>query len=126
VAILAGPVTKRGDNSVGRCGRPRHFVCVLRKAWNPPLGGCCERRPYRPLQVIGVLAAVPPIARKSRQLSRFAERAGKLPIPAQSNLAKSGERLHAKPGPNLVGALSASQCSTTLPRDSYRTNFVML
>jgi hypothetical protein len=53
------------------------------------------RRPYRPLQVIGVLAAVLPIARKSLQFSRSAERAGRLPIPAQINRAKPGERLHA-------------------------------
>jgi hypothetical protein len=33
--------------------------------------------------------------RQSQQFSRFTERAGRLPIPVKSNLAKSGERLHA-------------------------------
>jgi hypothetical protein len=80
------------------------------------------RRPYRPFQVIGVLAAVLPIARKSRQFSHSAECAGKLPTPAQVNLAKSGERLHANTTPIPWAASSASQCSTKLPRGSYRTN----
>jgi len=106
--------------------RATALLCVLRKAWDPPLGGRCARhlrRPYWPLQVIGVLAAVLPIARKSVQFSRSAECAGKLlPIPAQINLARSGERLHANTAPILWAALSASQCSTQLARDSYRTN----
>ena len=116
----------RGDGSVRRCGPPRRCVCV-----------CCVRRgirrsggivrgrlwrPYRPFQVIGVLAAVLPIARKSQQFSRSAECAGKLPTPAQVNLAKSGERLHANTAPIPWAASNARQCSTKLPRGSYRTN----
>jgi hypothetical protein len=66
------------------------------------------RRPYRPLQVIGVLAAILPIARKSLHFNPSAERAGRLPIPAKTNLAKSGERLHAKMVAILWAALSAS------------------
>ena len=123
VAIIAGPVSKRGDGSVRRCAL-RATVCGLRRGVRRS-GGVMRgrlRRPYRPLQVIGVLAAVLPIARKSLQFSRSAERAGKLPIPAQFKLAKSGERLHANAAPILRAALSASQCSTKLPRDSHRTN----
>jgi hypothetical protein len=67
------------------------------------------RRPFRPLQIMSVLAAVLPIVRKSLRCSRSAERAGRLPISAKINLAKSGERLHANPGPNPRTALSASQ-----------------
>ena len=87
----------------------RASMCVLRKAWGPPLGGVMRgrlRRPCRPLQVIGVLATVLPIARKSRQFSCSAERAGKVPIPAQINLARSGERLHA----NMVRPVGRSEC----------------
>ena len=78
----------------------RASMCVLRKAWGPPLGGVMRgrlRRPCRPLQVIGVLAVVLPIARKSLQFSPSAERA----VGCQYRLrpiAKSGERLHAKMG----------------------------
>jgi hypothetical protein len=40
VAIREGPVGKRGDGDVGRCGSAP--LCVSRKARGPPLGGCCE------------------------------------------------------------------------------------
>jgi hypothetical protein len=101
-------------------------VCVALGAESAAWGGVVRgrlRRPYRPLQVIGVFAAVLPIARKSVQFSRSAECAGKLlPIQAQINLARSGERLHANTAPIPWAALSASQCLTRLARDSYRTN----
>jgi hypothetical protein len=103
--IIAGPVNKRGDGSVRRCGLPRHGVYCVRRGIRRS-GGVVRgrlRRPYRPLQVIGVLAAVLPIARKSLRFSRSAECAGKLPIPAQVNLATSGERLHANHGPGPLG-----------------------
>jgi hypothetical protein len=83
-------------------------VCCVRRG-KRRLGGVVRgrlRRPFRPLQVIGVLAAVLPIARKSLSFSRSAERAGKLPIPAQINLAKSGERLHA----NMAHPVGRSEC----------------
>jgi hypothetical protein len=42
VGNIAGLPIKRGDGSVGRCGSAAPLcVCVLRKAWSPPLGGCC-------------------------------------------------------------------------------------
>ena len=123
--IIAGPVSKRGNGSVRRCGLPRQCVCCVRRGIRRS-GGVVRgrlRRPCRPLQVIGVLAVVLPIARKSVQFSRSAECAGKLlPAPAQINLARSGERLHANTAPILWAALSASQCSTQPARDSYRTN----
>jgi hypothetical protein len=49
--------------------------------------------------VIGVLAAVLPIARKSLLVRPSIERAGRLPIPAKVDLAESGERLHANTAP---------------------------
>src|ERR1700751_541133 len=103
---------------------PRHCVCRVRRGVRRSGGVVRGRlqRPYRPLQVIGVLAAVLPIARKSLRFSRSAECAGKLPIPAQVNLATSGERLHANPVPAQWATLSAIQCSTTLPWGGYRTN----
>ena len=98
VAIIAGPVSKRGDGSVGRCGSAAPLcVCRVRRGVRRSGGVVRGRlqRPYRPLQVVGVLAAVLPVAGKSLRFSRSAERAGRLPIPAQINVAKSGERLHA-------------------------------
>ena len=76
---------------------PRHCVCRVRRGVRRSGGVVRGRlqRPYRPLQVVGVLAAVLPVAGKSLRFSRSAERAGRLPIPAQINVAKSGERLHA-------------------------------
>ena len=91
-------------------GLPRHCVCCVRRGVRRS-GGVVKgrlRRPYRPLQVIGVLAEVLPIARKSFQFSPSAERAGRLPIPAKTNLAKSDERLHAKMVAILWAALSVS------------------
>jgi hypothetical protein len=41
VAIITGPVSKRGDGGVGGCGSAAP-LCVLRKARGPPLGGCCD------------------------------------------------------------------------------------
>jgi hypothetical protein len=49
-----------------------------------------------------------PIASQSQQFSRSAERAGRLPIPVKSNLAKSGERLHATMAPTLWATPKAS------------------
>jgi hypothetical protein len=64
VAIIAGPVFKRGNGSVGRCGSAAP-VCVLRRPCGPPLGGCCA----------GTLAAaVPAISGQWRIGSGSAER----------------------------------------------------
>jgi hypothetical protein len=41
VAIIAGPVSKRGDGGVGRCGSAAP-QCVLRKACGPAARGGCE------------------------------------------------------------------------------------
>ena len=109
VAIIAGPVSKRGDGSVGRCGDCATLCVFCVRRGLRRSGGVVRgrlRRPCRPLQVIGVLATVLPIARKSRQFSCSAERAGKVLIPAQINLAKSGERLHA----NTVRPMGRSKC----------------
>ena len=126
----------RVANNSGSGYQARRLQCETLRA-TTPLCVCCVRcgirrsggivrgrlwRPYRPFQVIGVLAAVLPIARKSQQFSRSAECAGKLPTPAQVNLAKSGERLHANTAPIPWAASNASQCSTKPPRGSYRTN----
>ena len=124
MAIIAGPISKRGDGSVGRCGDCATLCVFCVRRGLRRSGGVVRgllRRPCRPLQVIGVLATVLPIARKSRQFSCSAERAGKVPIPAQINLAKSGERLHANTV-RPMGRSSATQSSIELPRDSYRTN----
>src|SRR5215471_1832583 len=86
-----------------------HFVCFASGVGSAARGGVVRgrlRRPYRPFQVIGVLTTVLPIARNSRQFSCFTERAGKVPIPAQINLARSGERLHA----NTVRPVGRSEC----------------
>jgi hypothetical protein len=80
------------------------------------------RRPYRPLQVNGVLAAVLPNARKSLMFNVSIERAGRLPIPAKIELAESGERLHANTAPILWGGPSASQRSIRLLTAPSRTN----
>lgn len=62
---IAGPVSKRGDGSVGRCGCAAPLCVFLRKAWVPPLGGCCE----------GTLAAaVPATSGHWRIGSRSADR----------------------------------------------------
>jgi hypothetical protein len=53
------------------------------------------RRPYRPLQVIGVLAAVLATALISLQFTPPDERAGARPIPDKPNLGALGERLNA-------------------------------
>ena len=53
------------------------------------------RRPYRPLRVIGVLAAVPATALISLQFAPPDERAGAWPIPDKPNLGALGERLNA-------------------------------
>ena len=109
VAIIAGPISKRGDGSVGRCGDCATLCVFCVRRGLRRSGGVVRgrlRRPCRPLQVIGVLATVLPIARKSRQFSCSAERAGKVLIPAQINLAKSGERLHA----NTVRPMGRSEC----------------
>jgi hypothetical protein len=52
------------------------------------------QRPYRPLQVIGVLAAVLPVATTSFQSIPAAERAERA---GQRSLAAFGERLNANP-----------------------------
>jgi len=109
VAIIAGPVSKRGDGSVGRCGDCATLCVFCVRRGLRRSGGVVRgrlRRPCRPLQVIGVLATVLPIARKSRQFSCSAERAGKVPMSAQINLARSGERLHA----NTVRPMGRSKC----------------
>ena len=88
VAIIAGPVSKRGDGSVGRCGDCATLCVFCVRRGLRRSGGVVRgrlRRPCRPLQVIGVLAVVLPIARKSLQFSPSAERAGRLPIPAKTN-----------------------------------------
>jgi hypothetical protein len=53
------------------------------------------RRPYRPLQVIGVLAAVLATALISLQFTSPDERAGARPVPDKPNLGALGERLNA-------------------------------
>src|SRR5262249_24144811 len=80
------------------------------------------RRPYRPLQVISVLATVLPIARKSPLFSPSIERAGKLPIPAKIDLAEPGERLHAN-RPECRGPLSAGHRQINLPVGRHCTNW---
>jgi hypothetical protein len=80
------------------------------------------RRPYRPLQVNGVLAAVLPNARESLLSNGSIERAGRLPIPANIELAEPGERLHANSGPILWGGPSASLRSMRLLAATSRTN----
>ena len=124
VAIIAGPVNKRGDGSVGRCGSAAP-LCELRKAWGPPLGGCCEGTPA---------AAVPATSGHWRIGSGSAGRGKVLAVSVVLPSAPVGcqyrprqrrqvRRTSARQrGPILWAALSASQCATKLPRDSYRTN----
>ena len=60
VAIIAGPVSKRGDGSVGRCGDCATLCVFCVRRGLRRSGGVVRgrlRRPCRPLQVIGVLAA---------------------------------------------------------------------
>jgi hypothetical protein len=75
-------------------------MCVcLRKARIRRSGAANEgrlRRPCRPFQVIGVLAAVQPVATNSLQLCPT-ERAATRPITENSNLGKLGERLDSNP-----------------------------
>jgi hypothetical protein len=59
------------------------------------------RRPYRPLQVNGVLAAVLPNARESLLSNGSIERAGGLPIPANIELAE--------PAPTVAPSCGAVQ-----------------
>jgi hypothetical protein len=64
------------------------------------------RRPYRPIQVIGVLASVLSIA----TMSNFStERAGMRPIAKTHNVGALGERLNA----NTITILSSN------PNDTY-------
>jgi hypothetical protein len=53
------------------------------------------RRPYRPTQVMGVLAAVLSTALISLQFTPPDERAGARPIPDKASLGALGERLNA-------------------------------
>lgn len=68
------------------------------------------RRPYRPLQVIGVLAAVLATALISLQFTPPDERAGAWPIPDKPNLGTFGERLNA----NTIAAVSGNPNATYL------------
>jgi TRAP transporter TAXI family solute receptor len=67
------------------------------------------RRPHRPLQVIGVLAAVLLTAAVSLQFSP-AERAGTRPIPDKPNLGALGERLNT----NTIAIVSGNPNATYL------------
>ena len=67
------------------------------------------RRPYRPSQVICVLAAIFLAAVLSVQFG-FAERAGPRPVPDKPNLGSLGERLNA----NTVSIVSGNPNATYL------------
>jgi hypothetical protein len=67
------------------------------------------RRPYPPIQVIGVLAAVLPVASMSNSPT---ERAGVRPIANNHNVGVLGERLNA----NTITIVS------TNPNDTYRSS----
>jgi TRAP transporter TAXI family solute receptor len=68
------------------------------------------RRPYRPLQVIGVLAAVLSTALISLQFTPPDERAGARPIPDKPSLGALGERLNA----NTIAIVSGNPNATYL------------
>jgi len=68
------------------------------------------RRPYRPLQVIGVLATVLATALISLQFTPPDERAGAWPIPDKPNLGAFGERLNA----NTIAIVSGNPNATYL------------
>jgi len=68
------------------------------------------RRPYRPIQVIGVLAAVLSTALVSLQFTPPDERAGARPIPDKPNLGSLGERLNA----NTIAVVSGNPNATYL------------
>jgi uncharacterized protein len=68
------------------------------------------RRPYRPIQVIGVLAAVPSTALISLQFTPPDERASARPIPDKPNLGSLGERLNA----NTIAIVSGNPNATYL------------
>jgi hypothetical protein len=78
------------------------------------------RRPYRPFQVIGVLAAVLSTALISLQFTTPDERAGARPIPEKDNLGSRGERLNANTiaivsgNPNATDAAIASSARDRL------------
>jgi len=97
--LIARPLRKRGNGGVRRCGfaAPLHWHkgAVLGRSGALMRGRL--RRPYRPLQVIGVLAAVLPIATISLQLPSPAERAGTQPITKKPTLGEMGERLSHPP-----------------------------
>jgi hypothetical protein len=67
------------------------------------------RRPYPPIQVIGVLAAVLPVASMSNSPT---ERAGVRPIANNHNVGVLGERLNAK----TIIIVSSN------PNDTYRSS----
>jgi len=61
------------------------------------------RRPYRPRQVLGVVATVLPTALISLQCTSPEERAGARPIPDKPNLGSRGERLNANAVATVFG-----------------------
>jgi hypothetical protein len=76
------------------------------------------RRPYRPLQVIGVLAAVLSTALISLQFTPPAERAGAQPIPDKPSLGALGERLNA----NTIAIVSGNLNATYLSKSAIMTD----
>jgi len=61
------------------------------------------RRPYRPRQVLGVVATVLSTALISLQCTSPEERAGARPIPDKPNLGSRGERLNANAVATVLG-----------------------
>jgi hypothetical protein len=74
---------------------------------------------------MSVLATVLPSARQSQWSIPSAECAGRLPLPAKTNLAHSGERLHASAVPMLWACLNESRCSGKISNEQMSNAFVM-